>query len=300
MISHSFFLCHAEFSPLCPMLVPEVTKLFKRHFHLPSLGVKDKPTLTQAFDHLLENEDELLKTASRLFSYLGELEGRTSLFIERVSQLAFIPSRDQGQLVKPTEVFIRSSSSAVASVENSDDEHIDTRGLIDFVDFGSQANSFLLGIGVRTFPSATVLATLLLNRQAAYFRDLRNDTSEADKKQKTYLYCLKQLAMSDSLSHELLREPINTRLRSEPWCLGYQTKTTENGETESICQIVAPREVYLDDDHSLALDISPVCSPEEPLLTDLYKRFGSRWLSDCAQRVLVHTGRLRRSRISRR
>lgn len=271
-----------------------MTELFASHFRLPSLGVKDKPTLTQAFDLLMKNKDELWKTARRLFSYLSELEGRTPMFIERVSQSPFIPC--EGHLVKPTEVFIRST---VTSVDNSEDEHIDTRGLIDFVDFGSRANSFLLGIGVRSFPTATVLATLLMDRQEAYFRDLMNNINESAKKQKTYLYCLKQLAMSDSLSHELMLKPINTRLRSEPWCLGYRMKTKSNGETESICKIVAPREVYLDDDHSLALDISPLCSPEESLLIDLYKRFGSRWLSECAQRVMIHTGTPRRSRISR-
>jgi hypothetical protein len=162
--------------------------------------------------------------------------------------------------------------------------------LIDFFDFGAQANSFLLVIGVRSFPSATVLAQRLIDRQAAYFSDSTKNINESARKQKTYLYCLKQLVMSDSLSHELRLKPIKTRVRSEPWCLGYQMTTDVGGETESICKIFTLREVYLDDDHSLAFDLSPLCSPDEPLLTDLYKTFGSRWLSDCTQRVLVDTG----------
>jgi hypothetical protein len=110
------------------MLLPEVTELFKSHFRLGSLGVKDKPTLSQAFDLLLENKSDLLKTthrATRLFNYLSELEGRTSMFIERVSQVSFIPC--EGHLVNPTEVFIRSTTS-VLSVDNAEEEHIDTRG----------------------------------------------------------------------------------------------------------------------------------------------------------------------------
>jgi hypothetical protein len=284
---YQFSVCLVEIGPLCPTLLPEVTELFQSHFRLASLGVKDEPTLTQAFDVLLENINELLKTTRRatcLFNYLSGLEGRTSMFIERVSQLSFIPC--EGHLVKPTEVFIRSTT-PVTSVDTAEEEHIDTRGLIDF---GSQANSFLLGIGVRSFPSATVLAQLLVDRQAAYFTDSTNNISELGRKQQTYLYCLKQLATSVSFSHELMLEPIQTRLRGEPWCLGYQMVKIDNGETERICKIVTPQEVYLDDDHSLALDVNPLCSPEEPLLTDLYKRFGSRWLSECAQRVMIHTG----------
>jgi Protein of unknown function (DUF3684) len=72
----------------------------------------------------------------------------------------------------------------VTSLDNSEDEPIDTRGLIDFVDFGAQANSFLLPIGVRSFLSAAVLAQLLIDRQAAYFTDSTKNIHESAKKQK--------------------------------------------------------------------------------------------------------------------
>ena len=284
-----------ELSPLCPTLLPVVTALFKSPLRLLLLGVKEKPTLTDAFDLLLEKRGELLQTigrASDVFNYLAELEGRTPVFIDRVSTMSFIPCLDHGPLMKPTEVFIRSSSS---TVNQSEDEEIDTSGLIDFVHFGPRANSFLLGIGVQHFPSATVLAQLLLERQETYFRGAVDNADESAKKQKTYLYCLKQLAMSHSLSHELMNEPMKTRLKNEPWCLGYQMI---DGKTERICKISTPRKVYLDDDHSLAVDLEPLCSPDEPLLTDFYHKFGSSWLSDCAKRVIDHTGRSDRSGIS--
>jgi hypothetical protein len=80
-------------SPMCATLLPEVTKLLTSHFDVSLIGVKQRPTLTIAFDNLMKKRDEILtaKSAPTLFAYLNGLDGLTKVFIESISKLAFIP-----------------------------------------------------------------------------------------------------------------------------------------------------------------------------------------------------------------
>ena len=166
----------------------------------------------------------------------------------------------------------------------------DKTGLIDYVDYDSEGNSFLLGIGVLHHPSATVLAELLIDRQADYFANLnRNNPDDLKQKLLAYTSCLRQLAMA---MNELQSASLIKRLKNENWCLGYQTiERRSNGEKQRMFKIVSPSEIYLDDDHQCAIDLRPLLPPDELELTKLYEKFGAMWLSECVKRTLVHKGR---------
>ena len=91
------FVFDLDASPICPVLLPEVTALFQQHVDIRLLGIKEKPTLTEAFDILIDKKTELLKTmrsASTIFAYFDELSGENCMLIERLSELAFIPLED--------------------------------------------------------------------------------------------------------------------------------------------------------------------------------------------------------------
>ncbi|CAF4020170.1 unnamed protein product [Rotaria sordida] len=168
-----------ESSPLCTTLLPKVVTLFKSHFNILSMGVKAQPTLTQAFDVLMERKNELLtyKWACKIFAYLNKLDGLNQQFKERLRKIAFIPVQETTTLMKPSEVFIHSIIQNQTTGSTFDD--INTGGLIDYVDFGPAANSFLINIGVRDFPSASILAELLIDRQANYFANLTGDNDDS-------------------------------------------------------------------------------------------------------------------------
>jgi hypothetical protein len=102
-------------------------------------------------------------------------------------------------------------------------------------------------------------------------------------KLRIYTNCLKQLSI---LAEQLNIEPLKSRLRTKAWCLAYQF--IEN--KQRIFKIVKPSEIYLDDDHQSAIDIKPLCAPDEPELIKLYELFGSKWLSENVQRTLIHRG----------
>jgi hypothetical protein len=168
----------------------------------------------------------------------------------------------------------------------------DKSGLIDYVDYGSEGNSFLLGIGVLHNPSASVLAELLIDRQMDYFSNLdRNNPDDLKQKLLAYTSCLRQLAIAANTTNELQSNSLAKRLKNEAWCLGYQTiERRSNNEKQRMFKIVPPNEIFLDDDHQCAIDLRPLLPPDEPELTKLYEKFGAMWLSECVKRTLVHKG----------
>ena len=318
-------------SPLCAMLLPEVVSLFDEHFNIALLGVKERPTLSVAFDILMEKKEEILtgQSAEQIFTYMNQLDGLSRPLIERVAKLAFIPLPGVDGFLKASQVFIRPNATATSPTRlrqinvvlppsSSEEEETpkrragrkrtakattsaskktktvsstplvmtddtDKSGLIDYVDFGPEGNSFLLGVGVLHHPSASVLAELLIDRQAEYFSRVSAD--DLKRKLLAYTSCLRQLAIATHTSTELQAPALVKRLKSQAWCLGYQT-----GDRQRTFRVVPPTEIYLDDDHQCALDLRPLLPPDEPELTKLYEKFGALWLSECVKRTLVHKG----------
>ncbi|CAF4077045.1 unnamed protein product, partial [Rotaria sordida] len=316
-------------NPLCATLLPNVVQLFEKYFNISLLGIKDRPTLTIAFDILMKKKQEILnvETARKIFAYMNELDGLSRTLIERVSKFAFIPLERNNNFMKPSQVFIRSDNSITTYDDDDDDDDDDeitqiigngsrkrnntkttttsknkkfktisstplimddTSGLIDYINYGSEGNSFLLNIGVLHYPSTTTLVELLIDRQANYFSNLNQNNLQ----QKLYVYtnCLRQLAIT---INELQSMSLIKRLKTKAWCLGYQViDGCTNNEKQRIFKIVSPNQIYLDDDHQCAIDLRPLLPPDEPELTELYEKFGASWLSECVKRTLVHKGNI--------
>ncbi|CAF1595404.1 unnamed protein product [Rotaria magnacalcarata] len=96
-------------NPLYGTLLPEVVQLFEKHFNISLLGITEHPTLTQAFDIVMERKTELLtiESACHIFSYLNGLDGLNQVFIKRLSNIAFIPLEGVSTLMKPSHIFIK-------------------------------------------------------------------------------------------------------------------------------------------------------------------------------------------------
>ncbi|CAF4923582.1 unnamed protein product, partial [Rotaria sp. Silwood1] len=287
-----------EPGPLCPSLLPDVLRCFSQYFDIGLLGVKHRPLLSVAFDILMERRNQLLtvESASIYFSYLNKLDGLNRTFIQKISNRAFIPLPGSNMYVKPSQVFIRSKPMSTSETSSDKDVNViddmATRGLIDYIDYGPTANSFLLSIGVLSYPSAENLADLLIERQASYFAQTKDNTKDIiTTKLRIYTNCLKQLAAISNIAQHLNVEPLRSRLINKPWCLAYQIIERTDGNKERIFKIAKPTDIYLDDDHQSAIDLRPLCAPDEPELTKLYEVFGSKWLSECVKRTLVHRGR---------
>ncbi|UJR19550.1 hypothetical protein I4U23_022680 [Adineta vaga] len=272
-----------ESNPLCSTLLPDVLRYFSRCFDISLLGIKSRPDLETAFDSLMNKRNEILtvETASKYFSYLNKLDGLNKTFIDRISKESFIPLQGltSSSYSLPSQVFIRSNSA----------DEIATTGLIDYIDYGPEGNSFLFRIGVVSYPSAETLVELLLERQSTYFAQTDDLITS---KLRIYTNCLKQLASISDIKQKLSSEPLKTRLINEPWCLAYRTIQHEDDINEKIFQIAKPCDIYLDDDHQSSIDLQPLCAPDESDLMKLYETFGAKWLSESVQRTLMHIGKV--------
>ncbi|CAF2792873.1 unnamed protein product [Rotaria sp. Silwood2] len=289
-----------EPSPLFPSLLPDVIRCFSRYFNIDLLGVKNHPSLSIAFDALIEKRNQLLtfQTATKYFTYFNKLDGLNTTFIQKISNIPFIPLSETNIYVKPSQVFIRSKSSTIDKISQDNNNNNNTfddvaaRGLIDYIDYGPEANSFLLSIGVLHYPSAENLADLLIERQQTYFNQNKDNNEELiSAKVRFYTNCLKQLSAVSNVTQQLYVEPLRSRLINKPWCLAYQALERSDGTKYQIFKIAKPSDIYLDDDHQSAIDLRPLCAPDEPELIKLYEKFGSKWISECVKRTLVHRGK---------
>ena len=93
--------------------------------------------------------------------------------------------------MKPSQVFIRSDVMSSKTTTTGADS-IDTRDLIDYVDFGVDANAFLSHVGVLNDPTPSALAEILIDRQAAYFKSTTNDKNLLNSRIRVYIDCVKK------------------------------------------------------------------------------------------------------------
>jgi hypothetical protein len=82
-----------EMNPLFPSLLPDVIRCFSLYFDINLIGVKQSPSIIEAFHLLMEKKNQLLKfeNASKYFSYLNKLDGINKTFIQNISNIQFIP-----------------------------------------------------------------------------------------------------------------------------------------------------------------------------------------------------------------
>ncbi|UJR18092.1 hypothetical protein I4U23_004992 [Adineta vaga] len=283
-------------NPLCPSLLPEVLILFQKNFINSSLDIGEHPSLSKAFDTLLGKSTNFLtkQSAPKIFAYLNRLQGIDQTFIKKVSNSNFIPIQDLSNntiLTKPSQVFIRSNADTSSKTDTDEITDIDTSGLIDYVDFGVDANAFLLTIGVVNHPKSSALAELMIDRQARYFASAEGNKDMLNKKMRVYINCLKELIVAYTCSNELQQEPLYTRLKTSAWCLGFRNIDHENGTREQIFEIVKPDEIYLDDSPMCAEKFRPLLPPKISQLPTLYQHFGAKWLSDCVTKTRTCIGK---------
>jgi hypothetical protein len=151
------------------------------HPHASKLGVKQHPALTDCLNCLLRQPPSTKRDARVTFGYLAkrvpDLKPRD---IDRVSSAQIVPvsvkdltdNRSKTRHVAPNLCYLG--------------EGEDYKEIFDFVDFGQEANFFLMAVGSKREPTKTELAYMLVNEPARISSTLQS----ADK----YLKLLRTLA----------------------------------------------------------------------------------------------------------
>ncbi|KAJ5612332.1 hypothetical protein N7510_005526 [Penicillium lagena] len=151
------------------------------HPHASKLGVKAHPPMADCLHVLIRHPPTTQKDARVMFKYLASrATDLSSADTERVSNAAIIPiptnqrseKGSRTRLVTPRLCYL------------GDGE--DYKGIFDFVDFGQEANLFLMAVGSKQEPTKTEIARMLVKEPARI--------SAAFQSSEKYLMLLRTLA----------------------------------------------------------------------------------------------------------
>ena len=158
------------------------------HVHASKFGVKSDPPIAECVSRLISNPPHSKRNAREVFSYfasrLSEMQDR---YVETLGGASIVP--------------VTSKPTSTANTKAEDSErivHIPPRicflgdgekysDIFDYVDFGQEANTFLLRVGSKHEPSTVELTKLLVREPARIFSVL-GDTR--------YLELLRNIATS--------------------------------------------------------------------------------------------------------
>lgn len=140
------------------------------HTHALKFGVKPDPPIAECVSRLISNPPQTKRTAREVFSYLASrLSEMHDKYAETLSGASIVP------------VAAKSNKYALSRAEVPQQIfHIPPRicflgdgekyaDIFDYVDFGQEANTFLLRVGSKHEPSTTELTKLLVREPARIF-----------------------------------------------------------------------------------------------------------------------------------
>lgn len=262
------------------------------HRHASKLGVSSDPPPEMCISHLLRGPPQSKRAAREVFGYLA---GRIAMFsdqqINTLSQASIVP------------VLVRSSSSKASEIKSEntlgrDGDSVKIRHLpprmcflgdggdygevFDFVDFGSEANTFLLRCGSKNEPTTPEIAYILTQQPARFFgvlgmskyfetlirisnawKTIKSDKRLVDGMRKAPFL----LASRETAAKELSSDIQNDR--------------DEDSQSRKTWQLAQASQIVVVDDviNYQIFKSNLLAAPQEEPLEDLYLRLGASGLS---------------------
>lgn len=270
--------------------------------HANKFGVTVDPPITECVDRLVRNPPKTRREAITLFGYfssrLGEL-GHNSCF--KLGESAIVPVPDHRETSNGYFTEKLQSSSKIKHLTprqcylGSSSEYSD---IFDFVDFGVEANTFLLQCGSKNEPTKLELAALVCQEPARLLGIMQSPEK--------YLNLLRSLAIDLPM---LKRDNVLFKqMKVSKFLLGSKeisaakekSKSTslideQESEVEELddsplkqWQLEQPNKIVVDDDYNSyrLFKESLVCAPLEDKLEEFYLALGSTNLSSIVQEDL--------------
>lgn len=250
--------------------------------HAQLFGVQQDPPINICADRLVRNPPKTRTDAKDVFAYfagrLGEI-GASGHLAERLGESSIVPCVKPGsgseknekvRLVSPRHCFLGDSQ---------------TYGdIFDFVDFGSEANSFLLKIGSKHEPSAPELAGMLVREPNRLLTTIGHEK---------YLSLLRRIA--ESAAGLKTDKTLWANLRRAPCLLSLKEVSATNTEKHPADvddeyddegaikqhQLSSAADIVIVDDYSSfrVFRNKLVYAPQEEMLEKFYAGLGAAWLS---------------------
>ncbi|GAQ03548.1 hypothetical protein ALT_0869 [Aspergillus lentulus] len=158
-------------------------KILRRdlHPHASKFGVKQHASMTSCLDYLIRHPPSTKRDARVLFKYLaGRVAELSARDIERTGNAQIVPITTRDTVERGS--VIRRVAPKLCYLGEGEDY----RDIFDFVDFGQEANLFLMAVGSKREPTKTELAYMLVKEPARISASFQS----ADK----YLKLLRSLA----------------------------------------------------------------------------------------------------------
>lgn len=142
------------------------------HVHASKFGVQANPPIQECLQRLIQNPATSKREARELFEYFaGRLNEITREQSDMLNDTPIIPVSSHGKM--PVGGFEKAQATRLVTPRlcflGGDEKY---EGIFDYVDFGQEANSFLLRCGSRHEPSSFDLARLLIKEPAKVFTQL--------------------------------------------------------------------------------------------------------------------------------
>ena len=266
--------------------------------HASKFGVKTHPPMDNCIRMLLDKPPKSVRDARTIFAYFaGRLNEITAAQSIRLGDARFVPIAAEG----PTSPGSKSQKATFVAPRSCFLGDSDTfREIFDFVDFGQEANTFLLKCGSKLEPTKIEVAQILVKEPARI--------SSTFKSPERYLNLLRSLAESVSTlkkNKELFRE-----MKTAPFLLASKelaiADTLENianereddaeefeeEESQGIreWQLTSAQDALIVDDfvnYSL-FKTSILAAPQEETLEDFYYSLGAPLLSSLVEEAARH------------
>ncbi|PGH03901.1 hypothetical protein AJ80_08603 [Polytolypa hystricis UAMH7299] len=256
------------------------------HLHASKFGVKQHPPLHDCINLLTHSPPNSKKEATVLFKYFASRLGEiNSLTAKRIGQASIVPivrsdSKSKGLFEKP--VPVRHAAPQGCYLGESEDYG----EIFEFVDFGQEANLFLLACGSKRQPTKAEVASILVKEPAKISAKLQSPEK--------YLNLLRSIAESLSVirkDRELFRNmqtaPFLLASRELPPRKSAQREKLldldDEDEEQSIkeWQLVSAADAIIVDDYtSFSLFKENIlAAPQEESLEDMYIALGTPCLS---------------------
>jgi hypothetical protein len=270
--------------------------------HATRFGVKAHPDMEECIKILLERPPRSHRDARSTFAYFaGRLNEVNSTNIPRLSDAKFVPIFSE-PTASTTVVSEKVKNPKFISPKNCFLGDSDTYGeIFNFVDFGQEANAFLLKCGSKHEPTKLEVAQILVKEPARISTTFRNPEK--------YLNLLRSLAESSSTlkkNKELFRD-----MKSAPFLLASKelsvTPTTseqtvhsrideiedlDEEESQGIreWQLASAQDAIIIDDY-VSYNLfknSILAAPQEDTLEDFYYSLGAPLLSTLVDEAARH------------
>ncbi|OAX80983.1 hypothetical protein ACJ72_04680 [Emergomyces africanus] len=267
------------------------------HPHASKFGVSQHPSLSECIDILVSKPPSSKKEARILFEYFAKRLGEiNSTRAARIGQARIVPVSSRGSTGS---LFHSEKSSPVTYIAPCDcylGESEDYGDIFEFVDFGQEANLFLLACGSKREPTKMEVASMLVKEPARISSKLQNPDKYLNllrsiaesihllKKNRGLLHDMKE-AQFLLASRELPSKPTTFR-KTDKQLIDIDDEIYEEG-TQGIkeWQLVKARDAIIVDDYSSfsLFKQNILAAPQEELLEDLYVALGTPCLSELVE-----------------